>query len=333
MPRILDPLKTGSLELKNRIVMPPMGTGFSNRKGEVTEKHLRHYSERAKDLGLLIVEHSFVSHRGRASLSQLGAHSDDLVPGLTRLVDEVHKTETPIALQINHGGGTTSKEFTGSSPVAPSSVIHPLMGKEMPQQLSVDEIEGLIDDFKDAAQRAAIAGFDAVEVHCAHGYLLSQFLSPLTNKRKDSFGGTLENRARFPCRILEEIKKELGSNFPVLYRIGVYDLLPGGLTLQDGVEISKMLAEKGVIIMDVSGGIYDEPDGLEGPGYFVPHAAAVKEVVDIPVIGVGGIKTAYEADEVIRSGRVDLVAVGTAILEDPKWATRAVNKLRSNKIL
>jgi 2,4-dienoyl-CoA reductase-like NADH-dependent reductase (Old Yellow Enzyme family) len=296
----------------------------------VTDKLVKHYADRAKDLGLLIVEYSYVSVQGRASMNQLGINSDDQIPGLARLVDVVHEKGTPIAIQINHGGGTVSRAVTGSRPVAPSSLIHPRRGNEVPRQMSRDEIEEVISSFRDAARRASKAGFDAVEVHGAHGFLLNQFLSPLTNKRQDRYGGTLENRVRLPCRIIQEIRRALGSNFPVLYRIGVDDLLPRGVTLQEGVEAAKMITKSGVDILDVSGGIGgSRPEGHEGPGYFVPHAEAVKHAVSVPVIGVGGIRTAEQADEIIKSGKVDLVAVGRAILEDPNWATMALSSLIS----
>jgi 2,4-dienoyl-CoA reductase-like NADH-dependent reductase (Old Yellow Enzyme family) len=197
--------------------------------------------------------------------------------------------------------------------------------------LSFDDLEGVINSFRDAARRASEAGFDAVEVHGAHGFLLSQFLSPLTNKRRDMYGGTLENRVRLSCRIIQEVKRDLGSDFPVLYRIGVDDLLPGGVTLQEGVDAAKMILRNGVNIMDVSGGIGgSRPEGLDEPGYFVPYAEVVKYAVDVPVIGVGGIQTAMEADEIIQSGKVDLVAVGRAILKDPKWALKALRSLTNS---
>jgi 2,4-dienoyl-CoA reductase-like NADH-dependent reductase (Old Yellow Enzyme family) len=330
MPRLLDPLKVGSLEFKNRIVMPPMGTGYADTKGEVTEKLLKHYTERSMDLGLLIVEHSYVEPQGRAGPNQLGIYSNDQIPGLTRLVEMVHEKGTPIAIQMNHGGGTSKSEVTGSQPVAPSPVMHPHGGVETPRQMSDDDIEGVIGSFRDAARRAYKAGFDAVEVHGAHGYLLGQFHSPVTNKRQDEYGGSLENRVRLSRRIVGEIKRDLGSNYPVLYRIGAEDaaLYPGGLVLQEGVEAARMIAEAGVDIIDVSGGLGGgRPEGLEGPGFFVPHAAAVKGTVDVPVIGVGGIQTAEEANRIIRSGRVDLVAVGRAYLSEPRWATIAVSEL------
>ncbi|MFQ6052702.1 MAG: tRNA-dihydrouridine synthase [Candidatus Bathyarchaeia archaeon] len=328
MHRLTDPLKVGSLELRNRIVMPPMATRLATLKGEVTDRLVEHYADRSEDLGLLIVEHSYIAPEGRIRLNQLGAYSDDLIPGLRRLVEAVHEHSTPIALQINHAGGTTTREVCGVQPLAPSPVMHPRRGQEVPRALSTEEIEGVIRAFREAARRAFEAGFDAVEVHGAHGFLLSQFLSPLTNRREDDFGGPLENRVRLPLRIIEEVVEEVGAGFPVLYRLGAEDMLPGGLTLEEGVEAAKMIAEKGVHIIDVSGGLIgSRPPELEGPGFFVPQAAAVREATGVPVIGVGGIRTPEEADSIIRSGRVDLVAVGRAILKDPRWASKAISSL------
>jgi 2,4-dienoyl-CoA reductase-like NADH-dependent reductase (Old Yellow Enzyme family) len=323
-------MKIGSLELRNRIVMPPMGTNYASTKGEVTEKLLKHYADRSSDLGLLIVEHSYVTPQGRAGPNQLGIHSDDMVPGLTRLAETAHEQGTPIAIQLNHGGGTSRSEVTGTQPVAPSPVIHPHKSTETPRRLTTEEIEELSNNYRDAARRAYEAGFDAVEVHGAHGYLLGQFHSHATNKRNDEYGGTLENRIRLSCRIAKEVKKDLGNNYPVLYRIGVQDFgnYSGRLTLQEGVEAAKMIVEAGVDIIDVSGGIGGgRPEGLKGPGFFVPQAEAVKEAVNVPVIGVGGIKTAEEAEAIITSGRVDLVAIGRAYLSEPNWAKIAAKKL------
>jgi 2,4-dienoyl-CoA reductase-like NADH-dependent reductase (Old Yellow Enzyme family) len=305
-----------------------MGTGYANNEGGVTEKLVKHYEDRSRNVGLVIVEHSFVAQSGRASSTQLGIHNDGLIPGLTQLVDAVHRNDAPVAIQLNHGGGTSSSEITGVRPLAPSAVMHPRRGKEIPEELSESEIEDIIIDYKNAARRAINAGFDAVEIHGAHGYLLSQFLSPITNKRRDDYGGTLENRARLSCTIIEEMKRDLGSNSIILYRLGADDIYPGGMPLSEGVKAGRMIADSGVNIIDISGGIGGGGmDDLKGPGYFVPHAAAVKEVVEIPVIGVGGIQTAAEADQIIRSGKVDLVAIGRAILEEPEWAKQALKEL------
>lgn len=329
MPSLLDPLNVDGLEIRNRIVMPPMATGLSTSGGEVTDRLVKHYVERSADLGLLIVEHSYVAQEGRLSHNQPGVHSDSMIPGLRKLVEAVHEKGTPLALQINHAGGATTREVCSVQPLAPSSVMHPRRGKELPRSMSMQEIEDVIQAFRKAARRTAEAGFDAVEVHGAHGFLLNQFLSPLTNKREDEFGGNLENRVRLPLRIIDEIRYELGPDFPIFYRLGAEDMMPGGLSLDEGVQAAKMIAERGVSIIDVSGGLIgSRPEGVESPGFFVPQAAAVKKATSVPVIGVGGIKTVEEADAMVRSGKIDLVAIGRALLEEPGWASRAVRSLK-----
>jgi len=327
MPRLFDALKVGCLNLRNRIVMPPMATEFSTAKGEVTDRLVKHYVERAEDLGLLIVEHTYVTPEGRMSAHQLGAYSDELISGLKRLTEAVHKFETPIALQITHGGSATTKATCGVQPLGPSPVANP-RGGELPRALSREQIRGTVVAFAEAAGRALEAGFDAVEIHGAHGFLLSQFLSPLTNRRVDEYGGALENRVHLPLEVIKSIREQLGKGYPLLYRLGADDMLPGGLTLEEGTQAAKMIADAGVNIIDVSGGLGSRSD-LKGPGYYVPLAVAVREVARVPVIGVGGITTAEEADTIIRSGKVDLVAIGRAILKEPKWASKAIGSLKN----
>ncbi len=328
MPTLLDPIKIGSLHLKNRIVMPPMATGLATTGGEVTEKLIKHYVSRAKELGLLIVEHSYVEKGGKLSPHQLGIFDDSLIPGLTRLTERVRELGTPIAIQINHAGRVTTSEICGAQPVAPSPVPHS-DEHEIPRALSEKEIEILVEAFGSAARRAVESGFDAVEIHGAHGFLLHQFLSPSSNKRSDEYGGKLQDRMRFPLQIVTRVKEKIG-NFPLLYRLGADDMKAGGLSLDESKVVAQELAEKGVHAIDVSGGmIGSRPETLQGiPGYFVPFAEEIKKVVNVPVIGVGGIRTPEFANEVITNGRADLVAVGRALLADHEWASKAVEALK-----
>jgi len=328
LPRLFDPLRVGRLELRNRIVMPPMATELAGRRGEVTPRLIDHYVERVEGLGLIIVEHSYVDVGGRLSPLQLGAYDDSLVPGLARLADAVHRLGTPIALQINHAGRRTTSFDCGRQPVAPSPISLP--EGEVPRELLREEVEGLVERFCQAARRVVEAGFDAVEVHGAHGFLLNQFVSPLSNRRSDEYGGSLENRMRFPLQIIAQIRKRIGGDFPLFYRLGADDRTQGGLTIEDSKVFAQRLVEAGVDLIDVSGGLCgSRPPDLTGPGYFVPLAKAIKGVVDVPVVGVGGITTPEFADEVIRRGRADLVAVGRAILADPRWAVKALQALRT----
>ncbi len=328
MPRLFDPTKIGSLQLKNRIVMPPMATGLATTEGEVTEDLIKHYEKRAKGLGLQIVEHSYVMKSGKLSQQQLGIYDDKFVTGLAKLTERIHFLGTPIAIQINHAGRVTTSDVCGQQPIGPSAIPHS-KEHETPRELSKTEIEQLIEAFSLAANRAVEAGFDAVEVHGAHGFLLNQFLSPLSNKRKDEYGGSLENRVRFHFQIIGRIQEKIGKSFPLLYRLGADDMHPEGLTLKESKVFAQHLEKRRIHAIDVSGGMMgSRPAHLTGPGYYVPLAEAIKSVVKIPVIGVGGIKTPEFADEVIKKNRADLVAVGRAMLTDPKWALKAVEALK-----
>jgi 2,4-dienoyl-CoA reductase-like NADH-dependent reductase (Old Yellow Enzyme family) len=214
MPTLLDPINVGPLKLRNRIVMPPMASNLATPNGEVTDSLIDHYVKPAKGLGLLVTEHSYVSFEGKLSRNQLGIYDDKLVKGLTKLTAQVHKKGTPIMAQINHAGARSTLKVIGTQPVAPSPVCVP-DNPEVPRELSISELEGVTEAFRQAARRAIEAGYDAVEVHGAHGFLLNEFLSPLINKRSDEYGGCLENRMRFPLMVVEAVRKEVGVQFPV----------------------------------------------------------------------------------------------------------------------
>jgi len=318
---LLDPLEVKGLTLKNRIVMPPMQTSLATAEGAVTDKLIEHYTRRSKALGLLIVEHSYVSPDGKVSEEQLGIHDDGLVLGLEKLSSSIHATGTPVVIQINHAGAIASSEIIGTEPVAPSP-------REEARELRTKEIEALTEAFAVAAERAMKAGFDGVEVHGAHGFVLNEFFSPLTNRRRDRYGGSLENRMRFPLEVVEGVKEKVGGRL-LLYRLGSDDLDPKGTQIKDSKKFAVKLGEAGVDIIDVSGGLCgSRPAQLQNiQGYFIPQAQQIREVVNIPVIGVGGITEPEYANSLIQEGHVDLVAVGRALLEDPDWATNAIKTL------
>ncbi len=333
MTALIDPLKVRNLAMRNRIVLPPMITFLASKTGEATEQLVNHYTRRARGPGLVIVEHSYFSKEGQLTsygrrrekviLTQLGIYDDSLVDGLARLVEAVHKFDTPIAIQINHAGRRTNSEGIGMQPVAPSP-IPASEDAEIPRELSVDEIKNITKEFGKAAHRALSAGFDAVEIHGAHGHLLNQFLSPLANKRTDLYGKDLEGRMRFPLEVVREVRAAVKDR-PLLFRLGADDRMPQGLTLEDGRKIAMKLASEGVDIIDASGGLCGHlPSDLKEEGFFVHLAEGIKGVVNVPVIGVGGIVTADFADRVVRDGRADLVAVGRSMLRDPDWATKAI---------
>lgn len=313
-----SPLRVKGLTLKCRIVMAPMNTEFATRTGEVTERLVEQYVRRSKALGLLIVGHSYVSLQGKLSERQLGMHDDTLILGLKKLVQSVQAIGTPIVAQISHAGARATEKITGMPPVAPSSV-----GGVREFQLS--EIEDLSCAFALAAERAMKAGFDGVEVHGAHGFLLNQFFSPLTNRRSDKYGGSLENRMRLPLEVVERTGEMVRGKI-LMYRVGARTLDPAGTRIEDSKRFALKLQDAGVDIIDVSGGLCGScPEKLKGiQGYFVSQARQIREVVNVPVVGVGGIKEPEYADRLVRDGIVDLVAVGRAFLKDPEWAVKAL---------
>jgi 2,4-dienoyl-CoA reductase-like NADH-dependent reductase (Old Yellow Enzyme family) len=323
MVGIADPLEVKGLMFKNRIVMPPMNTDLATTDGEVTEKLIEHYTRRSKSLGLMIVEQSCVSLEGKLSKRQLGIYDDRFALGLKKLSGSVHATGTLVVIQLNHGGTMASEEITRKKPVAPSNAGDA-------RELTLSEIEALTQAFGMAAVRAVRAGFDGVEVHGAHGFLINQFYSPLTNRRQDNYGGPPKNRMRFPLEIVSKVKEKIGERL-LLFRLGSDDLNPKGIRIQDSQEFAAKLQEAGVDIIDVSGGLVgSRPEHLQGKqGYFIPQARRIKKAVSIPVIGVGGITEPEYANKLVKEGYVDLVAVGRELLRDPDWATKAIKKLRN----
>jgi NADPH2 dehydrogenase len=324
MPGLFDSLTIKNLTLKNRIVLPPMGTNVASEEGELTDKHLQRYLPVAEaGVGLIIVEHSYVSREGRYRATQLGVWHDKLIPGLRRLVDAVHAHGVPICLQLNHSGAKGFPEVIGRQPAGPSDVVPP-GSTAKPRPMTREEIAEVVRAFGEAARRALEAGFDAVEVHGAHGYLLSQFVSPVLNTRNDEYGGDLEGRLRLPLEVLVEVRKRVGADYPVFYRLGADDLVPGGVTPEEGERIAARLAAAGVDVLDISGGIGGGgADLFSEQGFFVPLAARVKRASNAIVIGVGNVREPAYADRVVREGQIDLVAVGRAQAADPAWSRKA----------
>jgi len=326
---LFDPINIRGLSLKNRLVMPPMATGMATEYGEVTDRHIKHYTARAKGgVGLIIIEHTYVSEDGKLSRTQTGLYDDRLIPSLKRLVDAIRAEGTRVVIQLNHGGAKAPRSITGKQPSGPWNIILP-NGSEAPKPLTVPEIKTLVVRFGNAAYRALEAGFDSVELHGAHGFLLCQFLSPYTNQRNDEYGGSLTNRLRFPTEVVKEVKTKLGKNIPLFYRFGADDMIQGGLTRQEAKLAAQHLEQAGVDVIDVSGGIGgDGQKSFTEQGYFVPLAEGIKEVVKVPVIGVGNITEPEYADSIIREGKVDLVAVGRTLLSNPDFPKQAAQKLR-----
>ena len=299
-----------------------MQTGRATFEGAVTNKLINFYVRRSSALGLPIVEHAYVSPTGKIGPKQLGIYDDSLISGFEKLAKRLHEVGAPAVVQLSHAGGVTNRKVIGTEPVGPST-------REKTRMLEVSEIEALANDFALAAQRAVKAGFDGVELHGAHGYLLNQFYSPLFNKRMDEYGGSLENRMRFPLLAVAKVRECLKGKL-LLYRLGSDDLAPNGTHIEDSIAFAKKLEQSGVDIIDVSGGMCgSEPRQLrQVRGYFVPQASEIKKAVSVPIIGVGGIKEAEYADKLVREGKVDLIAVGRAFWRDYQWAEKALETLK-----
>ena len=331
MSFLLKPLQAGALALENRLVMPPMATAKADQDGRITKDILDYYDEKTHGgyISLVVIEHSYVGVEGKAHRNQLSAASDELVPAMSTLADIIHRNGSKAVMQINHAGSNTSGDILGTTPVGPSAVPHPRSGTT-PRELTDNEISGIVDAFGNAARRAKAAGFDGVEIHSAHGYLLSQFFSPLTNKRSGKYGGSVLKRLGLHLEIIEAVRSATGSEFPVLLRLGASDFMEGGITVEDSLIAAKEFEKAGISILDISGGFsgYAVP-GLTGQGYFSPLTEAIKKAVPIPVILTGGITEAQAAEELLAGGKADLIGVGRAILKDSSWAEHAVISLQS----
>jgi len=330
MSYLLKPVQTGTLTLTNRLVMPPMATAKADPDGKVNQSVLDYYAEKSEGgyLSLIIIEHSFIQSDGKASDLQLSVSDDSMVEGMKKLAEVIHRNGSKAAMQINHAGSNTTQEITGSTPVAPSAVSHPRRLSNIPNELTRDDIANIIISFQNAARRTKEAGFDGVEIHAAHGYLLHQFFSPLTNKRTDEYGGNVHNRIRLHLQVIEAIRATVGDDFLILLRLGASDFIEGGITIEDSQIAAREFEKVGVNILDISGGFlgYNVP-GLSGQGFFAPLSEAIKKVVSIPVILTGGITEVQAAEQLLADGKADLIGVGRAILNNSKWAEQAISSL------
>jgi len=329
-PRLFEPGYIGSLRLKNRIVMPPMGTQFASDTGGVTPRLIEHYVRRARGgVGLIIVEFTCIDYpRGKGHYSQLALHDDKLLAGHANLVEAVHRAGSKIAIQLHHAGGNTDRKRTeGLELVAPSKIPSRLWS-EQPRVLTVPEIEELIERFARAVERAKKAGYDAVELHGAHGYLIAEFMSPYINTRTDEYGGSFENRMRFPVAVVRRAKELVGQEFPLTMRFSGQEFVPGGRSLDESKQVAATLERAGLAALHVSAGVDTDINWMVDPisapqGSKVHLSAAIKSAVNIPVICVGVIREPSFAENVLAANKADFVAVGRGLLSDPDWPLKA----------
>ncbi|MFC1944765.1 FAD-dependent oxidoreductase [Chloroflexota bacterium] len=324
-PRLFQPGSIGKLRLRNRIMMAPMGTGYEDDDGTAGRRLIDYFRVRSGGVGLVIAGVAFLGPGGGLKLD-----GDEFISPLRSLVDAIHRGGTGACLQLGHLGAVAAIYPRASDlpPVAPSPV--PLYaGGPVPKELTGAEIEGLVESFALAAGRARKAGFDCVELHGAHGYLISQFLSPLFNKREDEYGGEVRGRARFLLDIISAVRSKCGGDFPILVRLNGEEYEAGGVKIEDTKALAGLLEDAGADALHISYGTQTSPEPLaiapscHPQGLLVPLASEIKEAVDIPVITVGRIRSPYFAEEVIAEGKADFVALGRALLADPHWAEKA----------
>jgi 2,4-dienoyl-CoA reductase-like NADH-dependent reductase (Old Yellow Enzyme family) len=333
---LLTPARIGPAEIPNRIVMPPMTTRTSDDAGHVTEASIAYYMARVRGgTGLITVEMASPEKAGRHRRREIGIYSDEFLPGLKGLVSEIHRGGAKASIQLGHGGGHTRVDICGETPVAPSAIPHPVYETTfeviVPEAMSKNRIGRTVAAYAAAAIRAERAGFDCVEVHAAHGYLISQFHAPFENQRTDEYGGSLENRARFGLEVLRAVKAAVPS-LGVIYRLSVDDFFEGGLNYGDGRKIAVWAAQAGADALHVTAGHYRSkptahrmiPPMTEPDATFLDFAADVKKLVNVPVIAVGRLGDPATATEAVASGKADFIALGRTLVADPQW----VEKLR-----
>ncbi|MFZ7944829.1 FAD-dependent oxidoreductase [Neobacillus sp. 19] len=329
--KLLSPGKIGSLELKNRIVKAPQSTGLSNRDGTVSERLVRHYKEIARGgTGLIIVEYTYIDNEAsKSAYCQLGISDNEHIAGLSWLVSSIHDEGAKAGIQIEHCG---RQKFLGTPPIkAPSRIPWPTLYEQtgnVPEELTIEEIKQIVEDFGDAARRAKIAGFDLVEIHAAHGYLITNFLSPHTNKRTDLYGGTLENRMRFLLEVIRNVKAKVGEEFPITMRINGTDYEPDGITIEESIEVCKQAEQLGICAFHVSGGDHHMMNYQVSPmtvpkGPNVWAAEAIKRTASVPIIASGSITTPQFAEEILQDKNVDFVSLGRPLLADPSFPLKA----------
>ena len=332
-PVLLSPCKIGNVVIKNRVCKAPQTTGLSHMDGTVSSRLVRTYEDLAKgEVGMIIVEYAYVDRKfSKSASNQLGICDDEYMVGLGWLADMIKNNDCVPCIQIEHCG---RQRFLGPPMASASPNPWPLMyeryGKAaIPAELSIDDIHQLIEDFGQAARRAKTAGFEVVEIHGAHGYLITNFLSPFTNQRKDWYGGSRENRFRFLEQVFKRCKELCGDDFPIIVRLSGTDYEPDGMTIEDTIYYAKRLEELGCAAIDVSGGDHHQMIHQVTPmqlsrGHNVWAAEAIKKEVNIPVFATGSITSPEFAEEILEAGKADFVSLGRPLLADPYWVKKAM---------
>ncbi len=326
MAEVFSGWNLGKLEIPNRLVRSATWEGMALDNGAPSDDLIKYYGNLAQGgIGLIITGYAYVTREGMGLPKQTGIHDDAMIEPMSRLAAAVHSSGGKVALQIVHAGGQTRADWIGCQPLGPSKMLHPAFGEEV-RELSTEGIHELVKAFAAAARRALEAGFDAVQLHGAHGYLINQFLSPNTNQRTDEYGGSLENRARFCYQVYAAARKEVGPDFPLFIKLNSEDALEGGLSLDDSLAVAGALSEQGIDGIEVSGGVpaagKNSPsravEDTEQEAYFLANAQATKAAVSCPVIVVGGFRSRASIDKALQS--LDAVAMCRPFIRQPDLA-------------
>jgi len=332
-PFIFSPLRIGSLTIKNRIALAPMASHLANHEGKATDALIAWYVRRAQGgVGLIISESNYVREDGRGGVDRMGLQDDDRIPGLRQLVMAVHDCGVPIMAQLHHAGHQAPPKAIGQYPIAPSTISLFVRGEipwvgSISRQLATSEVKELVIAFGNAAWRAKEAGFDGVQIHGAHGYLIHEFLSPLNNRRTDMYGGSPENRARFLLEIIEEVRRRTGSSYPIVVRISGDEYSPAGYTSEDMLSLVPSFEAAGADMIDVSAGRFESYEWVIQPqtapeGALVDVAGAFKQISKVPVGVAGRLKTPSYVEDVLASGKADLINIGRQLIADPDWVNK-----------
>ncbi|MBM7869868.1 2,4-dienoyl-CoA reductase-like NADH-dependent reductase (Old Yellow Enzyme family)/thioredoxin reductase [Clostridium pascui] len=331
MSKLFTPIKIGNLELKNRFMLAPMENGLADLGGEVNQRIIDFFVERAKNEVAIIISGSVgISPEGRGLPTQLSIYDDKFIPGLKRMTDAVHEAGAKIGAQIYHAGRQASEAVTGIQPIAPSAIPCAILGNN-PREMTKEDIIEIKEKFKKAAERSIEAGFDLIEVHFAHGYLLHSFLSPHSNKRDDEYGGSLENRMRFPMEVLKEIVEVSKGEVPVIIRISADEYLEDGLKFEEVKTICKKAVNAGIDAISLTAGSYDAVEYTIQPmfinqGFLIPFGEQLKKEVNVPVIVAGRLNSAELIESIVEEDKADMVAIGRGLIADEELVVKMKNK-------
>lgn len=322
MVDLLQPVSLARMSLRNRIMRSATAERLSEPDGTPLPELAESMAVLARgEVGLIVLGHTFVRPDGKASRGMAGLWRDDQIPAFSRIASAVHREGGAIAVQINHAGRQGNPQFTGSQLVAPSCLDE---GESTPaaRALEAEEIPSLICSYAQAARRVQEAGFDAVQIHAAHGYLIGQFLSPHANRRTDDWGGSIERRAEFLRQVAAAVRAQVGEDYPVLVKLGLADFIEGGLTLEDGLQVAGMLEGMGIDLVEISGGAgsgnsRERVRALEDEGYFVPWARLVRQRTPLPLAVVGGMRSLSLMQAVLDEGAADLISLSRPLIREP----------------